>query len=44
MVILGPGDIRQAHTVGEWISLQQLQQAVEIYARMIPRFCMGNGG
>ncbi len=44
MVILGPGDIRQAHTVGEWISLPQLQQAVEIYARIIPRFCMGNGG
>jgi len=43
MVILGPGDIRQAHTVDEWIDLGQLHQAVEIYADMIRRFCCGGG-
>lgn len=40
-VILGPGDIAQAHTVGEWIDLAQLQQAVGVYRRLIEMFCMG---
>jgi acetylornithine deacetylase len=40
LVILGPGNIDQAHTVGEWIDLAQLQQSVEVYRRMIETFCM----
>lgn len=38
-VVLGPGDIAQAHTVGEWIALDQLQRAVEVYTRMIRDLC-----
>ena len=40
LIILGPGDIEQAHTVGEWIEVEQLHKAVEIYARFIERFCI----
>jgi acetylornithine deacetylase len=39
-VILGPGDIAQAHTVGEWIEVAQLEQAVNIYRRLIERVCL----
>lgn len=39
MVVLGPGDIRQAHTVNEWVALDQLHSAVDIYAAMIRHFC-----
>ena len=30
-VVFGPGDIAQAHTRDEWISIDQLQRAAEIY-------------
>lgn len=40
LVILGPGDIVQAHTVGEWIDIAQLSEAVGVYGQMIERFCM----
>jgi acetylornithine deacetylase len=39
-VILGPGDIAQAHTVGEWIDVAQLQSAVGVYRRLIERVCL----
>ena len=39
-VVLGPGNIAQAHTVGEYIDVAQLQQAVDVYARMIERVCL----
>jgi acetylornithine deacetylase len=39
-VVLGPGDIAQAHTNGEWISISQLHEAVAVYSRMIERLCM----
>jgi acetylornithine deacetylase len=39
MVVLGPGDIRQAHTVNEWIALDQLHAAVDVYTTMIREFC-----
>ena len=39
-VILGPGNIAQAHTIGEWIDVQQLTDAVGIYQRMIADLCM----
>jgi acetylornithine deacetylase len=29
--VFGPGSIAQAHTVDEWIEIQQLQDAVESY-------------
>lgn len=34
-VVLGPGNIAQAHTVGEWIALDQLHQAVAVYGRLV---------
>lgn len=38
-VILGPGSIAQAHTIGEWIDIAQLEAAVGVYARLIERIC-----
>lgn len=32
-VVFGPGDIAQAHTVNEWIDIEQLRQAAEVYFR-----------
>jgi acetylornithine deacetylase len=40
VVVLGPGDIAQAHTVGEWIDIAELERAVEVYRRLIDRFCV----
>lgn len=40
-VILGPGSIAQAHTIGEWIDLAQLESAVGVYTRLIERLCGG---
>lgn len=34
-VVLGPGDIAQAHTRDEWIALDQIEEAAEIYFRII---------
>lgn len=39
LVILGPGDIKQAHTIDEWITLDQITQAVQVYRNLIERFC-----
>ena len=39
LVILGPGNIAQAHTVGEWIEIAQLTEAVAVYQRMIEMLC-----
>jgi acetylornithine deacetylase len=39
-VVLGPGNIAQAHTKGEWIEVEQLTRAVDIYERMIEQLCM----
>lgn len=34
-VVLGPGDIAQAHTANEWVDLDQVHAAREIYARVL---------
>lgn len=34
-IVFGPGDIAQAHSADEWVSLQQLQQATEHYISII---------
>ena len=39
-VVLGPGSIAQAHTVDEWIALEQLARGVEIYRSLVERVCM----
>jgi acetylornithine deacetylase len=33
-VVFGPGQIEQAHTRDEWIAVDQLDQAAEIYYRL----------
>lgn len=40
LVVLGPGNIAQAHTVGEWIDLAQLVESVGVYQQMIKQLCM----
>jgi acetylornithine deacetylase len=35
VVIIGPGDIAQAHTKDEWIALDQLYRGVELYGRLM---------
>lgn len=34
-LVLGPGDIAQAHAANEWVSLAQLAQAFELYSRVV---------
>ncbi|MCX7028677.1 MAG: M20/M25/M40 family metallo-hydrolase [Spirochaetes bacterium] len=34
-VVLGPGDIAQAHTIDEWIEIAELEHAVEIYVELV---------
>ena len=38
-VIYGPGSLNQAHTIDEWISVEELITAAEIYAVMIAEWC-----
>lgn len=37
-VVLGPGDIAQAHTADEWVELKQVEQAAEIYLHLMRAF------
>ncbi|MCG8648887.1 MAG: M20 family metallopeptidase [Pirellulales bacterium] len=39
-VVLGPGDIAQAHTTDEWIDLEQIRQGTELYKKVIHRWCI----
>jgi len=39
MLVLGPGDIAQAHTWDEFIELDQLQRGTELYRRVIQELC-----
>lgn len=34
-IVLGPGSIAQAHVVDEWVSLEQLERALEIYKYLV---------
>jgi acetylornithine deacetylase len=38
-VVFGPGDIRVAHRIGEFVPVGQLNRCVEILAQAIQRFC-----
>ena len=40
LIVMGPGDIAQAHTVDEWIELEELRRGVEIYRRFIDHVCV----
>ncbi|MFZ5823615.1 MAG: M20 family metallopeptidase [Bacillota bacterium] len=37
-VVLGPGDIAQAHTENEWIALEQLEASVPVYTALARQF------
>jgi acetylornithine deacetylase len=39
ILVLGPGDIAQAHTHDEWIDLAQLDLGTALYSRLIEHFC-----
>ncbi|MDZ7791483.1 MAG: hypothetical protein U5L08_13520 [Xanthomonadales bacterium] len=34
-LVLGPGDIAQAHTADEWVALEQLDCALSTYKRIV---------
>ncbi|MFH1566636.1 MAG: M20/M25/M40 family metallo-hydrolase [Gemmatimonadota bacterium] len=40
LIVLGPGDISQAHTVDEWIAVEQLRRGTDLYARFIDHVCV----
>jgi acetylornithine deacetylase/succinyl-diaminopimelate desuccinylase-like protein len=42
LVVMGPGDIQQAHTVNEWIHLEQFSRAIDTYKTLIERFCIND--
>ncbi len=39
LVVLGPGDIAQAHTQDEWVLLDQLEKGTQLYAKLIRHWC-----
>lgn len=34
-IVLGPGNIAQAHVLDEWVSIEQLQTALNIYSKLV---------
>tara|TARA_R110002049_G_scaffold27321_2_gene94166 strand:- start:337463 stop:338614 length:1152 start_codon:yes stop_codon:yes gene_type:complete len=40
MVVLGPGSIRQAHTIDEYIELDQLAAGESGYEKIVQRYCL----
>lgn len=34
-MVLGPGSIAQAHVLDEWVSIEQLQKALDIYTQLV---------
>ena len=43
-LVLGPGDIAQAHTRDEWLSLDQLDLACKVYLRIMSEAASGGDG
>lgn len=38
-IVMGPGDLAQAHSADEWISVAQVEEAAQQYADLAMRFC-----
>ncbi|GAA5509720.1 M20 family metallopeptidase [Novipirellula caenicola] len=38
-LVCGPGNIAQAHTADEWISIEQIEKGIELYRRSITQWC-----
>ena len=34
-IVLGPGNIAQAHVLDEWVSVEQLEKALKIYTHLV---------
>ena len=43
IIVCGPGDIAQAHTTDEWISLDQLDRGTQLYEKFLRQWCMDGG-
>jgi acetylornithine deacetylase len=41
-VIIGPGSILQAHTVDEWMALDQFDKGINIFSQFVDRFCVSS--
>lgn len=39
-VVLGPGDILQAHTTDEWLALEQLERGINLYEHVLRQWCV----
>ena len=39
-VVLGPGNIEQAHTVDEFIDIKELEESVEVYRKMVESYSL----
>ena len=39
-VVLGPGDIREAHRTGEFVPIAELEACVEVLRQAIERLCI----
>ena len=39
LVILGPGNIEQAHTIDEFVEISELSKAYQVYNKLIKSFC-----
>ncbi len=39
LLVLGAGNIAQAHTVGEWIDVAELERSVAVYQQLIAAYC-----
>ena len=39
-VIIGPGSILQAHTVDEWMALDQFEKGIDIFSQFVDRLCV----
>jgi len=44
VVVLGPGDIDQAHQPNEYLDVDRLQPTVDLLRQLIRRFCVAGGG
>jgi acetylornithine deacetylase len=40
-IILGPGDVDQAHQPNEFLGLERVQPMVEVLRRLVGHFCLG---
>ena len=40
LIVLGPGNITEAHKSDEWVSLAQLEKGEQTYRELIRKFCV----